>query len=124
MSRPIGGRNKKIMGPKPKVKKPGKVLKRLMGIIFKKYKFQLIIVFVCIIISVLSNVQGTLFIQRLIDDYITPLLGVGNPDFLPLAMAILRVAAFYVTGAVATYTYSRIMVYVTQGTMRDIRIYK
>ncbi len=121
MSRPIGGRNKKIMGPKPKVKKPGKVLKRLMGIIFKKYKFQLIIVFVCIIISVLSNVQGTLFIQRLIDDYITPLLGVGNPDFLPLAMAILRVAAFYVTGAVATYTYSRIMVYVTQGTMRDIR---
>lgn len=121
MSRPIGGRNKKIMGPKPKVKKPGKVLKRLMGIIFKKYKFQLIIVFVCIIISVLSNVQGTLFIQRLIDDYITPLLRVGNPDFLPLAMAILRVAAFYVTGAVATYTYSRIMVYVTQGTMRDIR---
>lgn len=121
MSRPIGGRNKKIMGPKPKVKKPGKVLKRLMGIIFKKYKFQLIIVFVCIIISVLSNVQGTLFIQRLIDDYITPLLGVGNPDFLPLAMAILRVAAFYVTGAVATYTYSRIMVYVTQGTMRDLR---
>ena len=121
MSRTIGGRNKKIMGPKPKVKKPGKVLKRLMGIIFKKYKFQLIIVFVCIIISVLSNVQGTLFIQRLIDDYITPLLGVGNPDFLPLAMAILRVAAFYVTGAVATYTYSRIMVYVTQGTMRDIR---
>lgn len=121
MSRPIGGRNKKIMGPKPKVKKPGKVFKRLMSIIFKKYKFQLIIVFVCIIISVLSNVQGTLFIQRLIDDYITPLLGVGNPDFLPLAMAILRVAAFYVTGAVATYTYSRIMVYVTQGTMRDIR---
>lgn len=105
----------------PKVKDPMKVLKRLIGVIFKKYKLQMIVVFICIFISVLASVQGTLFIQRLIDDYITPMLGTANPDFTPLILAILRVAGFYLIGAGATYSYSRIMVYVTQGTMRDLR---
>lgn len=116
-----GPMKRKNMGPMPKVKNPMKTLRRLIGIIFKKYKFQMIIVFLCIIISVLSTVQGTLFIQNLIDDYITPMLGVKNPDFAPLLAAIGRVAFFYLFGAAAMYTYSRIMVYVTQGTMRDLR---
>lgn len=98
-----------------------KTLKRLIGIIFRKYKIQMIIVFLCIIVSVLANVQGTLFIQNLIDDYITPMLSQSNPDFMPLLGAIVRVAFFYLLGAASMYTYSRIMVYVTQGTMRDLR---
>lgn len=109
------------MGPAPKVKNPMKTLKRLIGIIFRKYKIQMIIVFLCIIVSVLANVQGTLFIQNLIDDYITPMLSQSNPDFMPLLGAIVRVAFFYLLGAASMYTYSRIMVYVTQGTMRDLR---
>ena len=71
MPGPMGRRNR---GPAQKVENSGQVLKRLFGIIFKKYKFQMIIVFVCILISVLANVQGSLFIQNLIDDYITPMI--------------------------------------------------
>ena len=118
MKPPMG---KKNMQPKPKVENPGKVLKRLLGIVFKKYKVQMIIVFLCIIVSVFSSIQGTLFIQTLIDDYITPMLGADNPDFTPLLLAIARVAVFYVVGAAATYAQARIMVYVTQGTMKDLR---
>ncbi len=118
MKGPMKRRN---MGPAPKVKNPMKTLKRLIGIIFRKYKIQMIIVFLCIIVSVLANVQGTLFIQNLIDDYITPMLSQSKPDFMPLLGAIGRVAFFYLLGAASMYTYSRIMVYVTQGTMRDLR---
>lgn len=121
-----------MRGPKPpvnkhneaagaKVKKPMQTLKRLIGIIMKKYKFHMIFVFIFILMSVFANVQGTLFIQTLIDDYITPMIGQPNPDFTPLLMAIARVAVFYLLGAAATFAYSKIMVYVTQGTMRDIR---
>ena len=121
-----------MRGPKPpvnkhneaagaKVKKTMQTLKRLIGIIMKKYKFHMIFVFIFILMSVFANVQGTLFIQTLIDDYITPMIGQSNPDFTPLLMAIARVAVFYLLGAAATFAYSKIMVYVTQGTMRDIR---
>lgn len=112
-------RNNRAVGKK--VENPMKVLKRLLGIIFKKHKLQIVVVLICIFISVFANVQGTLFIQRLIDDYIEPLIGTPNPNFTPLLLAIGRVAAFYLLGVIATYTYSRIMVYVTQGTMRDLR---
>lgn len=121
-----------MRGPKPpvnkhneaagaKVKNPMQTLKRLIGIIMKKYKFHMIFVFIFMLMSVFANVQGTLFIQTLIDDYITPMIGQPNPDFTPLLMAIARVAVFYLLGAAATFAYSKIMVYVTQGTMRDIR---
>lgn len=119
--KPIGKRNNLNLNESPKVKNPFQILKRLLSIIFRKYKIQMIIVFVCIIVSVLANVQGTLFIQTLIDSYITPMIGAENPDFVPLLLAIARVAFFYLLGAAATYAYSRIMVYVTQGTMRDLR---
>lgn len=115
------GPHRRNRGPAPKVENPIQTLKRLISIIFKKYKIQMIIVFLCIIVSVLATVQGTLFIQNLIDDYITPMIGAKNPDFSPLLGAITRVAVFYLLGAGAMYTYSRIMVYVTQGTMRDLR---
>ena len=116
---PMGKRHP--MGEKPEIKNPKATLKRLLGLVFKKYKFHMVVVFVCIIVSVLSSVQGTLFIKSLIDDYIKPMIGVENPDFMPLIMAIVRVAVFYLIGAGATYAYSKIMVYVTQGTMKDLR---
>ena len=100
---------------------PWKLLKRLMGILMKHYGVQIIFVAICIVITVLANVQGTMFIQRLIDDYIVPLLKAETPDFQPLLHAMLRVALFYAIGIVAAYTYNRIMVNVTQGTLKVFR---
>ena len=100
---------------------PWKLLKRLMGILMKHYGVQIIFVAICIVITVLANVQGTMFIQRLIDDYIVPLLKAETPDFQPLLHAMLRVALFYAIGIVAAYTYNRIMVNVTQGTLKIFR---
>lgn len=122
MPGPMGGGRRRQMGAKPKVKNPGKILGRILGYTFKNYKIHMIIVFICIIVSVLANVQGTLFIQSLIDDYITPLMNTSSPDFTPLLMAMARVAGFYLLGAASTFAYSKLMVYVTQGTMRNLRI--
>lgn len=108
-------------GPRPKIENPGKILKRLFSYLFKYYGIHLIIVAICILISVLANVQGTLFTKTLIDDYITPLLQSDAPDFGPLMNAIFRVAVFYLIGAMSTWVYSRIMVNVSQGTLKKIR---
>jgi ATP-binding cassette subfamily B protein len=108
-------------GPRPKIKNPGKLFKRLMGYILKNYTPHVILVVICIFIGVLANIQGTLFMQTLIDSYITPLLGSANPDFSGLAHAITRVAVFYAIGALSSYIYNRIMINVSQGTMRNIR---
>ena len=121
MPGPMGGRRRQ-MGKRPKVKNPGKILGRILRYTFKNYKIHMIIVFICIIVSVLANVQGTLFIQSLIDDYITPLMNTSSPDFTPLLFAMARVAGFYLLGAASTFAYSKLMVYVTQGTMRNLRI--
>ena len=108
-------------GPRPKVKNPGKLFKRLMGYLFKNYLPHIIIVIICIFIGVFASVQGTLFMQTLIDTYILPLIGSSNPDFSGLAKAITRVACFYGIGAISSYIYQRIMINVTQGTLRNIR---
>lgn len=106
---------------KPQVQNPWKIFTRLMKYILKYYSIHCVCVLVSIVISVLANVQGTMFMQTLIDDYILPLLKTANPDFGPLAVAIGKVAGFYAIGAAATYAYSRIMVNVTQGTLRNFR---
>lgn len=108
-------------GVKPQVKNPGKIFMRLMRYVFRTYKWHYISVIVLICISVLANVQGTMFTKNLIDDYITPMLLADTPDFGPLASAILRVAGFYLIGVAATYLYNRIMINVTQGCLRDLR---
>ena len=108
-------------GMKPSVKNPGQVLKRLLGYVFRYYKVHMIIVFICILLSVVMNLQGTMFMQVLIDDYIVPMLEQGSRDFGPLLGAILRTAGFYAAGIAATYTFNRIMVNVTQGTLRRLR---
>ena len=108
-------------GMKPQVKNPGKLFMRLMRYVFRTYKWHYISVIALIFISVLASVQGTLFTQTLIDDYIAPLLLSDTPDFGPLAMAILRVAGFYLIGVAASFLQSLIMTYVTQGCLRDLR---
>ncbi len=108
--------------PKGKrIENPGKVFKRLMGYVAKNYAPHLVATAVLILVSVLANVQGTLFIQRLIDDYIAPMLAADTPDFGPLAGAIARVTGFYLIGVAAAYAWNRIMVNVTQGTLRNVR---
>lgn len=104
-----------------KNKNAAKIFRRLMAYIFKSYKFHLIFVAICILISVLANVQGTLFMQTLIDEFILPLVKAETPDFTDLLAQITRVAFFYAIGVIATYTYNRIMVNVTQGTLKNLR---
>jgi ATP-binding cassette subfamily B protein len=110
-----------MKGPRQKVENPGALMKRLFQYIMKNYRIQLILVVICIFISVLANVQGTMFTKTLIDEYILPLLNAAEPDFGPLGFAIARVACFYAIGVIATYTYNKIMIFVSQGTLRDLR---
>ena len=107
--------------PGTKVDNPGKLLGRVFAYVGKKYKFHLIVVVIGIFARVLANVQGTMFMKTMIDDYIVPLVQADKPDFGPFGMAILRVAMFYLIGVVFAYLYNRLMIYVTQGTLRDLR---
>nr|WP_318684233.1 ABC transporter ATP-binding protein [uncultured Acetatifactor sp.] len=104
-----------------KRKNQGAVFLRLMKYVMKWYGVHFVLVIIFIIASVLANVQGTLFLQTLIDDYILPMLGQADPDFTSLFYAIVRVGCFYLGGVICTFTYSRIMVNVTQGTLRNLR---
>ena len=113
--------NRVPAGMKSGVEKPGKLFMRLLHYIFREYKIQYIMVIILIIVSVLANVQGTMFTKDLIDAYITPFLLTENPNFSPLAHAIVKVAVFYGIGVVSTYTYNRIMINVTQGTLKNLR---
>ena len=99
-----------------------KTIKRLMGIILKHYTPHCIMVLICIFGSAFANVRGTLFMQVLIDEYILPMTKQPTPNFGPLADALFKLALFFVAGALMTYTYNRIMVYVSQGTIRRIRV--
>ncbi len=115
------GNGRKRGMPREKVKNPGKILGRLMGILFRNYGIHMIVVMICIVTTVLSSVQGTMFTKTLIDSYITPMLGQTDPDYGPLAGAILRVACFYGLGVLAALVQARLMVYVTQGTLEKLR---
>lgn len=112
----------KSQNKRPKGQNPSKTLKRLMGVILKNYTPHCIVVLLCIFGSAFVSVKGTLFMQTLIDDYILPLMSQSNLDFRPLGMAIMKLALFFIAGALMTYTYNRIMVNVSQGTMKKIRI--
>ena len=108
-------------GMKPQVKDPGKLFARLMKFVFKKYKWHYICVLVCICIGVFASVQGTMFQKSLIDDYIGPMLLADSPNFAPLLGAMGKVAVFYLIGVVAVFLQNRIMIYVAQGVLRDMR---
>ena len=115
-----GGRGPK--GPAPKIENPGKILKRLIVYVFARYKFHFALVIVCILLSSLMTLRGTWFLQSLIDDYIIPLTKADSPDFGPLAKALASLALTYGIGIVASYIYNRIMVNISQGTMKKLRV--
>ena len=121
MAGPMGPGQRGPRGPKPKIENPGKLFVRVMKYVFRYYKVHCIIVLIGILLGVFASLQGMLFTKNLIDDYITPFLLTDNPDFGPLAKAIGKVAVFYLIGAASTYTYAKIMVIVTQGTLKQIR---
>ena len=107
--------------PRPKVENPGKLIKRVLGEVFKHYAPHCVVVLICIFLAAFANVQASLFLQTLIDDYIAPMLQQSDPDFGPLLGALGRIACIYLIGILASWTNARIMVNVTQGTMRNIR---
>lgn len=123
MPRPMG--NKRQPADMKKQKLDMKVIGRVLGYMMKRYKFRFILVLICILITAATTLVGMLFMQSLIDDYITPMLSAVNSgeaaDFSPLLMALLSIAVLYVIGIAASFTYSRLMIYITQGTMRDLR---
>ena len=117
----VRGPGPRMGGPRPKVENPGKLLKRIMDEVFRHYLPHCILVLVCIVVSALANVQASLFLQTLMDDYIVPMTQQQDPDFAPLAAALLRVGIIYVIGILAAWGNARIMVNVTQGTLRNLR---
>lgn len=118
----MGPRGRMPRGDGRKAKNVGKTLRRILSYVGKDYKFHIMIVFICIILSSLAGVAGSLFIQKLIDNYIQPmLLYSGAPDYTPLLRAILTMAFIYLVGVFTNWSYNFIMVTVSQGVMKNIR---
>ena len=117
--------NRSVKLNKEQKTKAKQALKRLFKELFTKYPVQLVSVVILIFVSVLCNVQGTMFMQTLIDSYITPMVknvAAGHTaNFAPLLGAIRKVMAFYILGIIATYVYNYIMIYVSQGMQRYFR---
>lgn len=116
-----GGHGRYGRGKGPRVENPGKIIRRLMAYVMRKYAFAVIVVIGCIIYTAFASVQGTLFMQELIDGYIMPLLESESPDFSSLLQAITRVGIFYGIAVIASYAQVKIMIHVSQGTLRDLR---
>lgn len=98
------------------------IFKRLLGYMIKNYKFSFLLVVICILITAVATMRGMLFVQSLVDDYIVPLMQSASPDFSLLAKALVGIAIMYLIAIVSTYGYNRIMVNVSQGTMKKLRI--
>ena len=99
----------------------GKTMKRLFDFVISRHRNACIIILLLIIISSVASVMGSIFIKSLIDDYITPYLYTANPDFNPLLNAILKMAAIYAIGVIATYTFNKLLINVSQGSLKEIR---
>lgn len=116
-----GPRGPRARGPRPKVDNAGAIFKRILGMLFKNYPIQIILVIACLFASALVQVQGTMFIGTLIDDYIEPMIGQSNLDFGPLLTAIVKICGIFAIGLVAGFFQNFIMAYVGQGMMKKIR---
>ena len=119
--RPGGPGGPRGMRKGPKAKNPMNTLKRIFAIIVKGYPIQCVLVIIGIVVGVLANVYGSLFLQSLIDDYITPLVGSSAPDFTPLLKALATMAVIYLVGVVSNYLYNRLMIYISEGSLKKVR---
>ena len=107
-----------------KVKMPEggmKTIGRLVKYVLKNYRFSLAAVMVCIVVTSFTTLASTLFTRSLIDDYILPLTKQAQPDFSPLAQALTTLGAVLIVGAICSYLHSRLMINVSQGTMKRLR---
>ena len=102
-------------------KNMGATLKRLIAYVLKQYKWQCLLVALCILVSTAVNIGGTLFMRNLIDDYILPFINQIQPDLAPLLRALLVMAAVYYIGVFCTWAYNFIMIYVSQGMLKTVR---
>lgn len=119
---PQGGPNRGMRGPRPKVENPGKVFARLFSIVLRRYKWHCLLVLVCIAGSTAATVSSNLFLKTLIDQYILPYIKEGGTaDFGPLLAVLVKMGCIFMGGVLCTFLQSRVMLYVSQGTMRDIR---
>ena len=107
---------------KKPVKNPMKALGRLLRYVLKEYKLACITVVVSILISALAILSISMFMQKLIDVYIEPMMKQSTPDYGPLAHRMLGLGLILVLGIICAYAYNRIMVNVTQGTMKRLRV--
>ena len=96
-------------------------MKRLFKFVVKRHKKTCFAILLLIIVSSIASVMGTIFIKSLIDDYITPYINMANPDFGPLTNAILKMIAIYAVGVIATFSYNKLLIKVTQGSLKEIR---
>ena len=113
--------NTKAPASRASIKEMCHMLGRVVRYITQYYKWSFLIVILCILGSSLVTRRGTLFMQTLIDDYIVPLTQSASPDYGPLAHALFIMACIYAVGIVCSYAYNRIMVNISQGTMRRLR---
>ena len=107
---------------KPGAKNPGRTLRRIFSEILAHYKLHCLLVVICIITTAVVNVRGTLFLQTLIDGYILPMTQQQSADFGPLLSAILRIAAVYAVGVFTAWAGNYLMIFVSQGTLRNLRL--
>ncbi len=115
------GRGARGMGPRPKLENPGRIFKRLCAASFGHYKLHMVFVCLGIFLSVLCTVRGTLFMKELVDVYILPMIGQKDPDFIPLRNAIIKMVIILAIGILSTFTYNKLMIYVSQGSLKSIR---
>ena len=123
MAGPMGGPGPRgrMQGPRPKVKNPGKLLKRLFAIVLRSYAPHCILVLLCIACNAYVMVRSALFLERLMDDYIVPMVNTGSTDFGPLIGALTGMLGIYALGVLCSWGQNRLMINVSQGTMRELR---
>ena len=116
-----GGGQRGQAGFQKVTKQQRQVMLRLFGFVLKNYKFSILTVLACIVVSSITSLFSTLFTRTLIDDYITPLTQAANPEYASLAQALFRLGLILLLGVVASYAYNRLMINVSQGTMLRLR---
>jgi ABC-type multidrug transport system, ATPase and permease components len=117
----MGRQNKKAAPAGNETMNMGKTISRLLSYVTGRHRIQLVVVFTCIIINAMAFVSSSLFVQKLIDDYIAPMLKESKPSFVPLIRALFIMAVIYVVGIVSTYIYNRFMVVIGQTVQKQIR---
>lgn len=105
-----------------KVKDPGKLFKRVWNYMLAGYKWVFVIVVICILLSGVATIIGTLFMRTLVDDYIVPLTKMADPDYGPLAEAVFKMIGVFLVGVFSSWLYNRLMINVTQGSLRRLRV--